>query len=222
MDIDFAEFAPENLAKDTLWNGSISLDWQEVRGLDGDGYEIALPPISAAVLDEYMPDWKEEFPLSDFDGEEDDRLEAAREEFNGGNDRYYEWEESFEPVMNYAYPIELRHNADREGCAALIEAFAGCVTLVTVDRQDYLALTGGGMDLSWNICAAFIACKCMPPLKYLSDLPRMASGGKYQSNLPDNIAALVVACIPVAAEILRNRADWLERDIAGLINAEAE
>ncbi len=218
MTLDLARFAPENLAKDTLFGGSVNMDWMEAAGENGDGVEVALPPITADILDQHMPDWQADFPLDEFDGDEEERLSAAAEEFTG-TDGYYEWKDGFFPMMNYAYPIDLRYGADQEELAGHIDALAGCVTLVTVDDQTYLALTGGGMNLAWNICAAFIACRCMPPLKYLEALPKMAGGGMYASNLPDDVAALVLACIPAAADVLRHKADRLIADLPGFIHS---
>lgn len=219
MKLDLEQFAPEHLAKDTLYGGSVDIDWSTLRE-NPDSYDIHLPPITADILDNHMSEWREQFPESDYD-DEADRLEAAAAEFTA-SDGWYEWRDDFEPMMNYAYPIDLRYGADREECAANIDALAGCMSLVTIGDQDYLALSGGGMDLSWNICAAFIACGCVPPLKYLRNLPAYSNNGPYRSNLRPEFAALVVACLPAAAECLRHAADRLEKDAAGLVRESTD
>lgn len=49
-----------------------------------------------------------------------------------------------------------------------------CIVEFFERSMDYgLALTGGGMDLSWELCLAYIRLGHTPPLKFC-DLPRMA------------------------------------------------
>lgn len=82
------------------------------------------------------------------------------------------------PMMNYWYPIEetreygrFAHNTfDPVAAAAKLD---GPLCLVLVDDEYGLALTGGGMDLSWEICDAFVQLGKCPPLHFL-DLPHMA------------------------------------------------
>lgn len=76
------------------------------------------------------------------------------------------------PMMSYWYPCDVKK--DPEGAAEKILGCSMCV--VRVGDVYGLALTGGGMDMSWEICAAFIRCGYLPPLKYASGLPRMAGG----------------------------------------------
>lgn len=227
MHIDFKaeRFKPENLAKDTLFNCSLAMDWQAVNENGGnyDGVAVAFPAITESILDDYWPEWQEwqnESPLSDYDGDRDAWLADAVDAFEE-SDSVHEWRDSFFPVMNFAWPIRLRADPDRRELAGLLDAMAGCVTLVTIDDSDYLALTGGGMDLSWNLCAAYVACGCMPPLRLLRGLPAMASDGEYSSNISDPAAALVVACLPVAADCMEAQAGFLRRDVARLSNKES-
>lgn len=72
------------------------------------------------------------------------------------------------PMMNYWYPI----GDDLEPLSAAV-ALPGPLCVVEVDGEWGLALTGGGMDLSWEICAAFIALGYLPPAHF-ADLPEMA------------------------------------------------
>lgn len=80
------------------------------------------------------------------------------------------------PMMNYWYPLEYESdtfggNFDPMQAAAKLIDLPLCV--VEVDGHFGLALTGGGMDLSWEICAAYITLGLLPPTHF-SDLPRMA------------------------------------------------
>lgn len=88
------------------------------------------------------------------------------------------------PMMNYWYPVKL---ADCEDAAWLIAHLPLCVVEFE-DGRTGLALTGGGMDLSWEICEAFIALGYFPPLHFC-DLPRMAGRGK-----SDKDKATIAAC----------------------------
>jgi hypothetical protein len=72
------------------------------------------------------------------------------------------------PMMNYYYPVDLD---DEVEAAKLIVDTPLCV--VKVNGQTGLALTGGGMDLSWEICEAFVRLGFVPPSHFCRDLPRM-------------------------------------------------
>jgi len=75
------------------------------------------------------------------------------------------------PVMNYAYPIEFGRVGGMENAAlALINL---PLIPVTVEYSEYLALTGGGMDLSWQICEAYMRLGYLPPTHF-ANLPNMA------------------------------------------------
>ena len=73
------------------------------------------------------------------------------------------------PMMSYWYPCCI---SDPENAAIALVHLPLCV--VEVDHTTGLALTGGGMDLSWEICAAYMLCGYLPPLNWCMHLPRMA------------------------------------------------
>ena len=75
------------------------------------------------------------------------------------------------PMMNSIYPIPGYSGDPSEDQVKVLNS--GSLCLVEVEGEVYLALTGGGMDFSWEICAAYIALGYSPPLHF-SDLPRMA------------------------------------------------
>lgn len=87
------------------------------------------------------------------------------------------------PMMNYWYPVRID---DCEEAARAISHLPLCVVEFK-DGQTGLALTGGGMDLSWEICRAFIALGYMPPLHFC-DLPDMA-GMKWTEETARTVAA---------------------------------
>lgn len=93
--------------------------------------------------------------------------------------------EEFAPMMNYFYPIpgfDDKKLGDDEIKGALSDA--GSVTLIEkLDSGDKgLALTGGGMDLSWDICAGYINLGFLPPAHLCRNLPRFGGATLTEGN----------------------------------------
>lgn len=87
-------------------------------------------------------------------------------------DAYQDDIDRLSPMMNYIYgipgiPIEPAEAQMRLELASLP------LTVVTVGDEPFLALTGGGMDLSLSICEAYVELGMLPPLHFC-DLPRFA------------------------------------------------
>lgn len=112
------------------------------------------------------------------------------------------------PMMNYWYPVKID---DCEEAARAIAHYPLCVVEFQ-DGQTGLALTGGGMDLSWEICGAFVALGYLPPLHYC-DLPEMA-GMKWN----ERNERIVKACKESAECASR----WAEGKITRLENLEKD
>jgi len=75
------------------------------------------------------------------------------------------------PMMNYFYPCPIKNAED---AASKIADLPLCVVYLR-DTDEYgLALTGGGMDLSWEICEAYMRLNFLPPIHFCN-LPRMAT-----------------------------------------------
>lgn len=83
------------------------------------------------------------------------------------------------PMMMFLYPLPPSGEYDREfdpdEAAAKLAGLPLCV--VRVDDQYGLALTGGGMDFSWEICEAYTCLGYLPPYTFC-DLPAMSNRGK--------------------------------------------
>lgn len=78
------------------------------------------------------------------------------------------------PMMNYWYPVEsIDDDDDAKAAAIAIADLPLCV--VRVGGTYGLALTGGGMDLSWDICDAYVRTGNLPPVHF-ADLPNFAGG----------------------------------------------
>lgn len=111
------------------------------------------------------------------------------------------------PMMNYWYPLPDPVDDDD-----LMKLDGLPLTYVVIDPSTDpkygLALTGGGMDLSWEICEAFMALGYLPPLHFCN-LPAMAGRGTSARD-----KAIIEACrqsIRTAKDSLDYRLHSLER-----------
>lgn len=86
-------------------------------------------------------------------------------------DGFLDSEDDWSPMMNFAYPIS-EFDIDDD-----VKSKLNNTTLVRIHGKLYLALTGGGMDLSWEICESYINLGFYPPVHFC-DLPRMAGRGE--------------------------------------------
>ena len=100
----------------------------------------------------------------------------------GGYETLEEWQDAAEgfmmdygidrytPMMNYIYPLpNLNHTPEK--AQALVDD-TNCVVVV-VDDEPYLALGGCGMDMSWDICKAYMILGYMPQVHFCR-LPEFA------------------------------------------------
>ncbi len=140
-----------------------------------------------------------------------------------------EWRDSHEPQMNLLWPIDLAymvedHNGTRdeatlERIASAVRA-AGATVLVVVDGGDFepdtygISLTGGGMDLSQDIAAAYVAAGHVPPVDLLRNISR---GGHTTSK---EQRAAIVAAGARASDWLRGVAEQFDRDLPRLIKPD--
>ena len=111
--------------------------------------------------------------------------------------------ESIIPMMNYYYPLpnhnDITGRLDHQ--QRLLLDFAGNVVLVLVNDEPVLALTGGGMDFSWEICHAYILLGYYPPVHFCK-LPRMAD----KNSLDPKDARIIAGC----RRSLEIMANWIE------------
>jgi hypothetical protein len=82
------------------------------------------------------------------------------------------------PMMNYYYPLPGFSDDPREASARLVDLPLCLVRIGGPTEEDVwaLALTGGGMDLRWEICEAFMRLGYLPPAHF-ADLPKMSGRG---------------------------------------------
>lgn len=109
------------------------------------------------------------------------------------------------PMMNYRYDIDSRRVGGPREAAAALARLPLCL-VVFEGNDEYLALTGGGMDLSWEICEAYMRLGYLPPAHFI-DLPGMA--GKSLKDPDDRW--VIEGCMRTAEVQMRWAGDRLER-----------
>lgn len=111
------------------------------------------------------------------------------------------------PMMSYFYGLEdLRSDFDPAEAAKAIVDLPLCVIEWQGDEQDNhsggyaLALTGGGTDLTWEICEAFMRLGYLPPVHFASQLPGICgrgmttNGGDKAKTITELDAWIVAGC----------------------------
>jgi hypothetical protein len=113
------------------------------------------------------------------------------------------------PMMNYWYPVDSISDEDEAADAAMtISDLPLCV--VEVGGTYGLALTGGGMDLSWEIAEAFVRIGMLPPVHF-ADLPSMAGLYPSEGRRAPVLAAMIRALDVEAASLTRARERLAEK-----------
>jgi hypothetical protein len=80
--------------------------------------------------------------------------------------------ESEGPMMSYYYPLPYFPRDIHKACLAIKHLPLVIIRFDGDDDRAALALSGGGMDLSWQICEAFMRLGFLPPTHF--ELPSMA------------------------------------------------
>lgn len=190
--------------RDQDWSEGYGETWEVVHPFDEDSFDNADCPDCDGIgevlhsLDGNRTVWGK-CEKCEGTGE----IDLTNEEKTG----YYDFDDmqiSNVPMMNYLYPLYHMDSFDADD-AKKINHLPLCIVYFTESEEYGLALTGGGMDLSWQICEAHIRLGYYPPVHFR--LPRMA--GKEAS--PRNLA-IVDACVK-AREIVGG---WQSSDMKDL------
>jgi len=112
------------------------------------------------------------------------------------------------PMMNYFYPLPISRGDSFDGDEAAKKIVKVSLCVVHLEDSDEwgLALTGGGMNLSWDICSAYIRLGYLPPAHFC-DLPNFAGMKLSRGN-----AAIIAAC----RRALKLRVLWAKADLERL------
>jgi len=114
------------------------------------------------------------------------------------------------PMMNYCYPVSLySFGNDPELASKAITDLPLCIVHFEEDEDNkyYLALTGGGMDLSWEICEAYMRLGQIPPMHFCS-LPGIAGRGQSAKD------RWIIAGCRRSAKVMINTAKYTMRKLA--------
>jgi len=115
------------------------------------------------------------------------------------------------PAMNFFYECDFgRRGFTAEEAAQAVAHLPVCIVEMR-DGETGFALTGGGMDLSWEICEAYMCLGYLPPFHFCSSLPNMA--GK---RLDRRTAAVIDAC----KRSVDAMANWVENARSRLAGLE--
>lgn len=166
---------------DAIETKPVTVDWQERMGEDMEGWRsfeaFECPECKRTVVCSSLGECECRDALQEIteeiDGEEIESPNTCR------GTMYPEG-----PMMNYYYPVRID---DCEEAAKALAHLPVCV-IEFEDGDTALALTGGGMDLSWEICEAFMAIGYWPPVHFC-DLPKMSGRGKSERDLK-----IIAAC----------------------------
>lgn len=163
-------------AQDRNWSEGYAETW-----------EIVLPSVTIATVDEYAPELIDErddakaLRADPAQGLDDDLRDAFQQ--SEGRDG---WADSFQPMMDTLWPVELAYDVTPQAAADLMDTFAGSVSLIEVgepgEDQTYgIALTGGGQDFSADIAMAYMCCGCVPPLSILTRLSEVGENKRLRA-----------------------------------------
>lgn len=111
------------------------------------------------------------------------------------------------PMMNHFYPLPHFHGDEIEAARLLVDLPLALVRLDETDEYG-LALTGGGMDLSWEICEGYCRLGYLPPLRIADSLPNLAD-----SRLDERHKRILAACNR-SVSIVQIRAEFARRSLA--------
>lgn len=123
------------------------------------------------------------------------------------------------PMMNYAYPFPGSLDEDD---ASKIAHLPLCIVIRDgYDSGCELALTGGGMNLSWEICEAYVLLGQLPPAHFagLSGMcgrGSLSSGGEYGTEPNARDALIIAACRRTAEVMLAQASNRHARIISNL------
>jgi hypothetical protein len=110
----------------------------------------------------------------------------------------------YEPIYNVLYPLPEQFAVPRDFRDRLNN-----MTIVRVENEEYgLALTGCGMDFTWEICESYMRLGYYPPAS-MCRLPQMA--GRGSSKLDKTIIAACLASVDAATTRLRFTREHLRR-----------
>lgn len=200
---------------------SRNIDWGTAFEADGsfDGWHIVYPRVTFGDIAEHAPDLLPTKTLQRHAASHPDKDApgAMAEAFSEDHeDSRNEWEQGFEPMMNYVWPAFLPHGITEQDLADRLAIFAPNISLIHFGDnsphcpEEYgYALNGGGMNLADQIAAAYLCAHQIPPTGILSDLAGVPS-----DYMLARIGGALKAAYRQAADAHRSRAKRLTEESA--------
>lgn len=192
-----------------------NIDWRQSFE-EGDEWEIILPAPTYGDVNEYASDLltpAQERVAAKYPDRK--APEGLAEEFEQ-SDGYHEWKDSFEPMMNYVWPAFLPYGMDSQTLAERLNVYCPVMSLIYFGEHSELcpeeygfALTGGGMNLSDQIAAAYLCADQVPPQELLSGL-----SGVIGESMLRRIGPALRAAYRAAAVMMRRRASRMAEESA--------
>lgn len=165
---------PDRLCGDALLVSPQWVDWSSLEL--GEGWDT-VPPDPEELPERFLSDYLEERFGPSSAPYEITRRQSLEEAFR---DTVAEEPEELCPMMSYAYPLPHFPSPCGPQTAELAQArlmlCSPSVVVVELEGAPALALSGGGMDFSWEICEAYRALGYLPPVHFARNLPRDRSG----------------------------------------------
>lgn len=152
---------------------------------------VALESLGIACYDDETDETLAAAYAESMDAEDLDGLDEWR---GACNECIQDNTHDYEPLMSYYYPLP---DLDSDTDPAVIEDLPLVIVEFLDDNAYGLALTGGGMDLSWEICEAFTRLGYLPPFHFCR-LPLMAGKKDNERN-----RAILAACSETCAVLDR-------------------
>jgi hypothetical protein len=206
-------------------DSSAQIDWSEAYGEDCEGWRVVFPTLTLGDIAEHAPDLlskaqerkAEAKPYTAAPRDLADRFEQER----AGD----EWQQGFEPMMSFVWPVMVPtyNGLSAQEVADRIAEFAPTCSLIEFGEhsphcsEEYgIALSGGGMNLSDQLAAAYLCANQVPPVGLLDQL-----AGVIDSYKLEQIGGPLKAAYAKAAEHLRRKADRVAEESARVFKPKA-
>jgi hypothetical protein len=207
----------ENFSVASIFASAIDRDWTEGYA---EKWQEVFPPFTLGAIAEHAEELlsPEQAALA-ATSPMTKAPEDLADEFNQ-SDGYESFRTGFEPMMNFAWPVELGYEVEPQAAALLMAEFAPSCTLIERgepgEEPSYeIALNGGGMNLADHIAGAYLCCGALPPVGILDSLSRC---------LPSYLLPRLpmVRVYQEARSFLSNKSETLTGELARILESQVE
>jgi len=192
-----------SLLTDNLFSSPERYDWRRLSGLD-DIIFVPQPTLEDLENFSFSPDELRERG-HDVPEAHEEALAYAIGKFKE-SDGYEDWRQGFMPLMAVLWPCTMRCSPQEAAEAFKANGLACTSVHGDIHGREVtgIALSGGGMDLSDHIAAAYVLCGQTPPVPVLESALRVRSPKMEED---------ILRAADIAAEVCQNMAARI-RDLA--------